>query len=70
MLKAYGGAEAIGKVVSVTARGRITEFLSGKRGNYARYLDRPGKLRIEVMLLSSSNMAGNSDTTVAMHICC
>ena len=49
VLKAYGGAEALSKVVSVAAKGEITEFLSGKTGDYARYFERPGKLRIEVM---------------------
>lgn len=49
MLKAYGGADAVRKVNSVTAKGRITEFLSGKSGDYARFFERPGKLRIEVM---------------------
>lgn len=49
MLKAYGGAEAVENIVSVTAKGRITEFLNGTTGDYARYLERPGKLRIEVM---------------------
>jgi outer membrane lipoprotein-sorting protein len=49
VLKAYGGARAVGKVVSVTARGRITEFLSGKTGEYRRYFQRPKKLRVEVM---------------------
>ena len=49
ILRAYGGAEMVGKVRSVTATGRITEFLSGATGYYARYFARPGKLRIEVM---------------------
>ena len=49
VLKAYGGEGAVRKVMSVTAKGRITEFLNGKEGNYARYFERPGKLRIEVM---------------------
>lgn len=48
VLEAYGGARAINKVNSVTAKGRITEFLSGKTGTYARFFQRPGKLRIEV----------------------
>ena len=49
VLKAYGGAKAINKVTSITAKGRITEFLNGKAGNYARFFQRPGKLRIEIM---------------------
>jgi hypothetical protein len=49
MLKAYGGPEAIRQVVSITAKGQITEFLSGKSGEYARYFQRSRKLRIEVM---------------------
>ena len=49
MLKAYGGSEAVRKVITVTAKGRITEFLNGKTGDYARYFERPGRLRIEVM---------------------
>jgi len=49
MLKAYGGVEAVRKVVSVTAKGRINEFINGKTGKYARFFERPGKLRIEVM---------------------
>lgn len=48
MLKAYGG-DPVGKIVSVSARGRIVEFLNGKEGSYRRYLERPGKLRVEVM---------------------
>lgn len=49
VLKAYGGAEAVRKIISVTAKGQITEFLNGKEGNYTRYFERSGKLRIEVM---------------------
>ncbi|GFO53860.1 hypothetical protein GMSM_08670 [Geomonas sp. Red276] len=49
VIKAYGGTEAIRKVVSVTAKGRITDFVTAKSGEYARYFERPGKLRIEVM---------------------
>ena len=49
MIKAYGGVEAVRKVISVTAKGHITEFLNGKTGDYIRYLERPGRLRIEVM---------------------
>ncbi|MCM0083032.1 hypothetical protein L4X63_15675 [Geomonas sp. Red32] len=49
MIKAYGGTDAIRKVVSVTAKGRITDFVTGKSGEYARYFEHPGKLRIEVM---------------------
>ena len=49
MLKSYGGAESIKKIVSVTAKGRIDDFLNGKTGNYARYFESPGKLRIEVI---------------------
>jgi len=49
VLKAYGGSKAVSKVNSVTAKGKITEFLSGKTGTYSRYFERPGKLRIEVM---------------------
>jgi len=48
-LKSYGGAESVKKIVNVTAKGRIVEYLNGKAGNYARYFERPGKLRIEVM---------------------
>ena len=49
ILKAYGGSKAVSKVNSVTSKGRITEFLSGKIGNYYRYFERPKKLRVEVM---------------------
>jgi hypothetical protein len=49
MLKSYGGADSVRKVASVTARGSITEFLNGNKGTYARYLEHPVKLRIEVM---------------------
>ncbi len=49
ILEAYGGADSIRKVLSVTATGRITEFMNGKVGNYSRYFEQPGKLRIEVM---------------------
>lgn len=49
VMKAYGGADTLRKVRSVTATGRIFEFLNGTSGSYSRYLERPGKLRIEVM---------------------
>lgn len=49
MLQAYGGDASVRKVVSVTAKGRIIEFLNGKEGSYRRYFERPRKLRIEVM---------------------
>ena len=49
VLKAYGGSKAVSKINSVTAKGQINEFLSGKTGTYSRYFERPGKLRVEVM---------------------
>ena len=49
VLKAYGGSKAVSRINSVTAKGQITEFLSGKAGTYSRYFERPGKLRVEVM---------------------
>lgn len=49
VLKAYGGSKAVGNVFSVMATGRIAEFMNGKSGSYARFFDRTGKLRIEVM---------------------
>ena len=48
MVKAYGGTEAVGRIVSETATGRIREYVNDTSGTYARYLERPGKLRIEV----------------------
>ncbi len=49
VLKVYGGSEAIGKISSVIAKGRIEDYLTGTGGAYARYLERPCRLRIEVM---------------------
>jgi outer membrane lipoprotein-sorting protein len=49
ILKAYGGADVIGRVRSVAARGTIIDFFSDAEGAYNRYLERPGKLRIEIM---------------------
>lgn len=49
VLQAYGGREAVGKITSVIAKGKIADFLTGMQGHYARYYERPGKLRIEVM---------------------
>jgi outer membrane lipoprotein-sorting protein len=49
VLKAYGGAEAVGRITTVTARGCIVDFFSDTEGGYARYFERPGKLRIEIM---------------------
>ncbi|MBI5657161.1 MAG: hypothetical protein HZC44_10280 [Geobacter sp.] len=37
------------KIRSVKATGHIVEFMTGNGGAYARYLERPGKLRIEIM---------------------
>lgn len=49
IVAAYGGAERVGRVSTVKATGTIDEFLSGRRGEYARYYRRPGRLRIEVL---------------------
>jgi outer membrane lipoprotein-sorting protein len=49
MLRGYGGADDIAKITSVTAKGRITEYVSGKSGSYVRYFKRPGKLRVDAM---------------------
>jgi len=49
VLQAYGGTKAVAKIRSVKATGSIAEFMTGRSGAYARYLERPGKLRIEIM---------------------
>jgi hypothetical protein len=49
MITAYGGKEAISRITSVAARGTITDYLKGVEGGYARFFQRPGRLRIEIM---------------------
>lgn len=49
VLQAYGGTQAVAKVRTVKATGSITEFMTERSGAYARYLERPGRLRIEIM---------------------
>lgn len=49
VLEAYGGGAAVARVRSVTARGTLTDLFAGREGEYRRYLQRPGRLRIETM---------------------
>ncbi|MBE0502674.1 MAG: hypothetical protein IBX46_00950 [Desulfuromonadales bacterium] len=48
MLDAYGGAKALSEVRTVVARGRIDDDLRQVSGGYARIMQRPGSLRIEI----------------------
>ena len=49
VLEAYGGREHILKVRTVSAHGRIDDFLRKSSGGYARTMRRPGELRIDIM---------------------
>jgi len=49
VLEAYGGREHILKVRTVSAHGRIDDFLRKSSGGYARTMRRPGQLRIDIM---------------------
>jgi outer membrane lipoprotein-sorting protein len=49
VLKVYGGKDMVSKVKSVVAKGTIADFMKDKQGAYARYYERPQKLRIEIM---------------------
>ena len=48
MLDAYGGTKALAGVRTVVARGRIDDDLRQVSGGYARIMQRPGSLRIEI----------------------
>ncbi|PKN13110.1 MAG: hypothetical protein CVU69_03690 [Deltaproteobacteria bacterium HGW-Deltaproteobacteria-4] len=48
MLDAYGGSKALSEVRTVVARGRINDDLRQVSGGYARIMQRPGSLRIEI----------------------
>lgn len=48
MLDAYGGTKALAVVRTVVARGRIDDYLRQVSGGYARIMQRPGSLRIEI----------------------
>ncbi len=48
MLDAYGGSKALEGVRTVVARGRIDDYLRQVSGGYARIMQRPGSLRIEI----------------------
>lgn len=48
MLNAYGGTKALAGVRTVVARGRIDDYLRQVSGGYARIMQRPGSLRIEI----------------------
>lgn len=48
MLDAYGGITALQGVRTVVARGRIDDDLRRVSGGYARIMQRPGRLRIEI----------------------
>lgn len=48
MLEAYGGISALQGVRTVEARGRIDDDLRQLSGKYARIMQRPGSLRIEI----------------------
>jgi len=49
VLYAYGGREALAGVKIVVAQGRIDDFLRRTSGGYARSMERPGKLRIDIL---------------------
>jgi hypothetical protein len=46
--KAYGGREALDKVKSIYAKGRITAFAFGEEGLYVRYFERGRRLRVDI----------------------
>jgi hypothetical protein len=49
VLEAYGGKINILKIKTVSAHGRIDDFLRKTSGGYARTMRRPGELRIDIM---------------------
>ena len=49
MLEAYGGKNNVLKITTVSAHGRIDDFLRKTTGGYARTMRRPGDLRIDIM---------------------
>lgn len=48
-LKAYGGKDQVHKIKTVSAHGLIDDFLRKSSGGYARTMQRPDKLRIDIM---------------------
>lgn len=49
ILVAYGGKEQLATIRTVSAQGRIDDFLRRVAGGYARALRRPGGLRIDIL---------------------
>jgi hypothetical protein len=49
VLEAYGGKNNILKINTVSAHGRIDDFLRKTSGGYARTMRRPNELRIDIM---------------------
>ena len=49
VLEAYGGKNNVLKIKTVSAHGRIDDFLRKTSGGYARTMRRPGELRIDIM---------------------
>lgn len=49
VLEAYGGKNNVLKIKTVSAHGRIDDFLRKTTGGYARTMRRPGELRIDIM---------------------
>jgi len=49
VLAAYGGRAPLAKVKTVLAQGRIDDYLRRTSGGYARTMERPGKLRIDIL---------------------
>ena len=49
VLEAYGGKKNVLKIKTISAHGRIDDFLRKTSGGYARTMRRPGELRIDIM---------------------
>ncbi len=49
VLEAYGGKNNVLKIKTISAHGRIDDFLRKISGGYARTMRRPGELRIDIM---------------------
>lgn len=49
ILNAYGGKERLAKIKTISAHGRIDDFLRKTSGGYARTMRRPDELRIDIL---------------------
>jgi len=54
VVKAYEGREALDKVKSIYAKGRIAAFAFGEKGTYVRYFERGRRLRVDIDYPNSS----------------